>query len=246
MSSISTTALRLAVIEALAPTPLIEAGAASGWPTMAGPMVLDTGSVTHDRTTAHGAVVISVYSDEVRGAPRGDALGYDPQDLTIDLVFDVEMPIVDGDTGAVGIAACDADAAMRLDLCAAQIRRALVVSPLLVPGLVKGYGRIESRWARDADLGVRLARLTLRVSAGIDDDDWSDVTDGLPWPASAVRAVLPPTSYGAGLLDRVAAVWSPPASPVPLEEIRFGFDPDAVDAPASTDTAAVQGGIVFD
>lgn len=239
MPSLSTTALRLAVIEALAPTAMFSA-ATPLWPTLLGPRVLDSGSIPWERTTiVPGEILGSVYVDEVTGEPRGPAQSTDPQDLTVHLVIDLEIPIVDG-SGEMSLAFADGDAAAKLELAAAQIRRLLVTSPLLVPYLVRAFGRSEARWTRDGDLGVRLARMTLRLAVEIDDDDWDAVTDGLPSPASMVAAALPPGSYGAALLAAIAATWVVPDDPTPLTEIRFAFGPET---PATFEDGEVQGAV---
>ncbi len=241
MPSLSTTALRLAVIEALAPTAMFAADDPA-WPTLLGPRVLDCGSIPWDRSTpVPGEILGAVYVDEVVGEPRGAAQSYDPQFLTVHLIVDLEIPIVDG-SGAMTPAAGDADATAKLEVAAAQIRRLLVTSPLLVPSLVRGYGRAETRWTRDPDLGVRLARLTLRLAIEIDDDDWGDMADGLPQPAASVAAALPSDSYGAAILSAVAATLTTPDDPSPLTRIRFAFGPDA---PAIFEEGEVQGAVTF-
>lgn len=239
MASLSTTALRLAVIEALAPTALFTA-VDPAWPTLLGPRVLDCGSIPWERSTpTPGEILGSIYVDEVVGEPRGPAQSYDPQTLTVHLIVDLEIPIVDG-SGAMGIGTADGDATAKLELAVAQIRRLLVTSPLLVPRLVRAYGRTETRWTRDPELGARLARLTLRLAIEIDDDDWDDVTDGLPSPASTVAAALPVGSYGAALLAAIAATWATPDDPAPLTEIRFAFGRTA---PATFEEGEVRGAV---
>lgn len=244
MASISTTALRLAAIEALAPTDLILAGATTGWPTVLGPRIFDSGATTHDRVPSNpGDLIAAVYTDEMRGDPRGEEYGYAPQDLIVDLVFDLEIPIL-GEDGSLLVALADADASAKLELAAAQIRRVLARSPLLVPRLVKSFGRIEARWTRDPDLGVRLARLTLRIPCAIDDDDWEEATDGLPSPASLVAAAMPAASYGAGILAQIAAAWTDPAELPRLAEIRLGLAVGAeAEAPSDVEAAAVRAAV---
>lgn len=240
MASLSTTALRLAVVEALAPTPLFDASTPN-WPTLLGPRVLDSGSVPWGRTVIDpGFVLGSVYVDETRADPPSDEHGYDPEYIEVGLVIDLEIPIVDG-ADEMGIGAADADAVAKLELAATQIRRVLATSPLLVPRFVRGYRRFETRWDRDPELGVRLSRLMLRITVVIEDDDWDDVEGGLPAPASHVFAALPPGSYGGAVLAAIASTWEAPSDPTPLETVVFGFGPTMPDTLADAPVRGVVG-----
>lgn len=241
MASISSTALRLAAIEALAPHALLTEPAPV-WPTLAQGRVIDSGSTPIDRTDpTAGAAIISVYSDEAKGHPRGEAYGLDPQDLVIDLIFDIEIVTIED--GMLVVGQTDADAAAKLDLMAAQIRRVLTrgATAEAFRRLAKAFGPIDARGTRHPEMQAPLARLTLRIPVHVDDDDWDDVTEGLPSPASLIRPLLPVGSYGATLLAALADLHVAPDDPTPLEIIHFGFgDP----VPETVETAPVHGTIV--
>ncbi len=245
MASISTTALRLAAIESLAPSDFYGDPAAI-WPTLVEGRVYDSGAVPFDRSIDEGGpgpgrVQVAVYADEARGAPRGESFGLAPQDLTIDLVFDVEIPVIE--SGEWGVGETDAAGAALLEVATAQIRRVLAVGATgtVFRRLAKAFGPIEARWSRHPELGVRLARLTMRLPVDIDDDDWSDVIDGLPAPSHRLRPLLPAASYGRAILDRVAATWTAPPDPSPLAQIRFGLGLGA--PPATLAGAAIAGAV---
>jgi hypothetical protein len=222
--TIAATVLRLAVIEALAPHAEL-ASDDPQWPTLAGAQIADSGLYITDRTSVDRAeVAISVSIDEIRGLERAESYGLARQDLDVVLICDAEIGVIDG-SEADAVGASPAEAAAKLEATIAQIRYALTLGAtgVIFRRLAKAMPSFHARASREPGSAVPLMRLTLSATVTIDDDDWTDVVDGLPAPAHGVRDLFAADGYAAAVLAALAALWRAPADPTPLEIIHLGF-----------------------
>ncbi|WP_128292002.1 hypothetical protein [Afifella aestuarii] len=242
MTALSVTALRLAAIEALAPTAAIAAG--SGFPTIAGSHVYDTRSVPVDALApdAPPALTIGVYAEETEGVRRGDGSASHNEFLSVDLTFELELAVIDSFDGEPGVGnpATDAAAAVQLEFLASQIRYVLLVSQAGYPfrRICKAVSRTRTVPFRLPELAVRLARLTMVMACEIDDDEWSDAPGELPEPLAGFAAGLPDGSYARDVCDQIAAAWPGQETPPQLQEIRFGL---GAERPDTFDDAPLRG-----
>lgn len=241
MPSLSVTALRLAAVETLAPWAAVEAG--TGYPTLAGRRVFDSRAVSmEDMGDGSRAPAIGVYTEESRGDRRGEAAPSSPKDLTVDLVLELELAVVDEFDGEVTIGnpVSDPQAEAELDFMAAQVRRLLEREPggALFRSICKAVQQVRVSPFRVTELGVRLSRRTMTLTCLIDDDEWSD-EGGLPEPLKTLSAKLPDGSYGRMVLDRIAAAIAPTVRD-PLDALRLGFGMGET-APETPEDGDIQG-----
>lgn len=241
--SLAALALRLAAVEALCPTAALAADPIGPFPTVAGARVGDTYGRPIDRMGEAGRLpLISVFTEDANGRPRGDGDAASPYFETTTLVVEIEVNELDGsDTDMVPATSADAEAL--LDLMAAQVYRALAFGPtgVLFRQVRRQIVSIRRTPLRDPIDGIRFARKTLAIEVAHDGDDWSDVLAGtatLPQPLATVAAGLPAGSYGTGIIAALGPMVAPASSPEALEEIRIGLSIAAL--PASIAAAPIQ------
>ena len=213
-------ALRLAVIEALAPTAAIASGA--GFPTLAQHRVYDSRAISSADLEAGAAFTpsLSVYTEDVRIARRGDnatsAIGFARADLVIiaelaEVARDENGAEIIGEDGSLATdAVINGDAGMQLVLEAltAQVRAVLVRHPSGggLRRIMKAAPEIRIEPFRLPQFGVRFARNVMTVTVEIADDRFDDAA-GLPEPLRTVAAELPEGSYAKGRLTQLAAAF---------------------------------------
>ncbi|MBZ8133229.1 hypothetical protein [Afifella sp. IM 167] len=247
MATLSMTALRLAAIETLAPTAAVEGKIP--FPTIAGNNYFDSRSVSLGELDpqSDGAICVGVYCDRMGGESRGASAPAHPAWITADLVFEMEVAVIDrfDDEDAVANPATDEAAAARLEFLASQIRFALLKrrDPALFRGLLREITETRSDQFRMPEIGVRLARRTMVMSCQIADDRWSDTPGELPEPLKSLAATLPEGSYGRPICVRLAEAWAGQDAAGPLEGIDIGL---GAETPESVPAAALQGRVETD
>lgn len=227
--SLATLALRLAIVEALAPAAEV-AAANPTWPTIAKHRVFDSAagvrSPSEDPTAR--LVTVAVYSVDAEADARGEHYGFDAAltNSTIAIECDVTVLAQEGDDIEEGIVASDPASEAILDLVAGQIVHCLELGPTGA-----AYREIRTRLTgvaemgmRDETTGARYARRTLRLTIAHPGDDWSTWrVGGLPWPASLVASLVPTNGYAGAILAQVAAALGDPAALTPLDGIDMGL-----------------------
>lgn len=245
MSLLGATAVRLGAREALCPTASVQAGDAGVFPTIAGRYVYDSRSIPIDQVKRSKEPVptLSVYTETVRGVPRGNAQGSAPAEFTVDLVIEAEIAVYVPKAGAsdegVGWASSDASGEMLLDFLVAQARQTIVdaVGTGTLRRIVKRIVEFEAMPLRDFVSGSRINRRTLRMRCEVGDDAWNRA-GGLPEPLASLRESLADGAYAVEQLDRIAAAIPAAPARVPLAEIRMtlgGIDGTAAEPPAEAD-----------
>lgn len=236
-------ALRLAAVEALCPAAALAGEPGATFPTLAGPLVYDSYADIQPKLPTSGHVpIIAVFTEDASGERQGgkrSADGASPFVQETNLVFEVEVDIVRKDDNGepeLGLAATDPEAEAMLDLMGSQILRTLHLSPIFRKVIVSIDGW-QATGLRES-LGIRLARMQLRVMVSHFADDWRDAAP-LPAPLSTVAAMLPAGSYGAGIIAMVQSTIVTPPAPTLLEVIRFGLS--IGDPPDDVESAPIQG-----
>lgn len=232
------TALRLAVIEALAPHAL--AGTTDAvWPTMADDCVLDS-TIEMDAVEDHEADLdrrkprVAVFADEAKTEGLGTALdvmfdGDGREKVT--LAFEIMVPAVirvDDRHWIVPAAGTDAMAESFLDMIEEQIRQRIAEGRMHEP-LCLVLDRVDeitsSPW-RDADLDTRLSARRIEMSCIVRQGGrWpapgATGLDALPSPLCEVAKALPEGSYGRKVCDTLAAALGDRAVFPALTDIRL-------------------------
>lgn len=231
------TAVRLALIEALAPTAAIANG--SGYPTLAGKRVLDSRQVALTDLDGDGETpVIGVYSAEAESVRRGDASGVTDRAATagIELVVELAVRANQGDAAfADARPSNDAEGEMLLSAIVAQIRRTIETGPegavfrKVTKGAVISFSSMPHVLP---EIGVRLARRFVSIDVEVRDDQ-HDPSGGLPEPLATLDSVLPEGSYAKARLADLAAKFAA-QSPAPLEGVTVDVA-DRDDAAAGVD-----------
>jgi hypothetical protein len=233
--SLSRTALRLAVIEALAPTP--QAGVATIWPTLAARNVFDSDVGPVPATDAEGCVPrIEIYTDDSKIERLEGQRSLDTSsdgEQTVSLALELFIPgrgLDEAGNEIVSLTArTDALAEGMLDLLSAQIdatiNRARMDGPLRL--VLTSIRKIETRGWRDGDTDVRIASHRLEYEMVLHKQGPIPATgtgfDRLPSPLREVATELPENSYGAGVcLALAAAITSPEALPA-LQAVRMNM-----------------------
>lgn len=218
-------ALRLAAIEALAPTAALVAG--TGYPTLAGRAVFDSQAPSvNDLDDAKAwTPTLAVYSRSARAQRRGDAAALDDTEATATLEIVAELSVLAKDEDGIYVdaaAGSDADARMVLEALLAQVRRVLMHAPegAVFRGLTRGIDRIDYEPFAVPELGLRWQRITMVIAVALRDDCLTDAA-GLPEPLASLAAKLPAGSYAkarlAFLADQFAAVTRQPLKTVTFE-----------------------------
>lgn len=235
---LSRTALRLAMVETLAPFALYPAVDAE-WPTLAQGRVFDSDIGPAPATEAEARLPrVAVYTDDgviERGGE--DIVTPFHAETQVTLAFEIFMPGTAVDEHGMPLAAVaaptDALAEAMLELIGAQIHAAVEFSRMSGPlaGVLSRIRRIETRGWRDADTDVRLSSHRLEYEVTIPSQRGmvtiaalpvdAPLYARLPWPLCVVAAGLPEGSYGRAVCDALAAVIGNPATLPALADLRF-------------------------
>lgn len=233
-------ALRLAAIEALAPTAAIASG--QGFPTMALHHVYDSRAISSAELEHEVAYTpsLSVYTEDTRVARRGDSapnvIGFARTDLVIvaelaELACDEAGEVL---RDSAGTAATDAvingDPGMHLVLAAlvAQVRAVLLHAPRGAGfrRVLKSVQEIRIEPFGLPQYGIRFMRQVMTIGCEIADDQYSDAA-GLPEPARSVARDLPDQSYAKSRLLRLAEAFAATTRPQ-LEALGLHVTADGV------------------
>lgn len=210
---LAASALRLAVIEALAPTAAIEGSAP--FPTLAGWRVFDSAAITPDKLEPGQpwTPCLSVYTNGAtitrRGASATSSIGEAEVDLVI--VIDLAEAAQDENGAETAGVLVDGDAAaeLTLDALAAQVRRVIVQMPQgqIARRLMKAALTISLERMTLPQFDVRFARYVMTAHCAIADDKFTD-EPGLPEPLATLAAALPTGSYAKAKLIELAATFA--------------------------------------
>ncbi|UNJ22050.1 tail tube terminator protein [Microcystis phage vB_MweS-yong2] len=248
--SLSHTALRLAVVEALAPHACFEGGNAR-WPTAARGRVMDSmiAPVAGTEEDARSPL-IAVYVDDAKREGYGSAPDAQIEGrLEVTLVFEVVVPVVrqqkDGQTVLDAPGDSDPLAEGLLDLLCEQIDQTLGDARLWPPLSLALFamGPQESRPWTDADAGLRLSARRLEYPCHVPRTARFPTSGAglalLPDPLRSVALALPPPSDGRAICEAMAAGLGPAADlGQPLTELRLSLRFDRSEgstAPAEAD-----------
>ncbi len=221
MTALAATALRWAAIEALSPT------GAAVFPTIAGNHFYDSRMTIIDdlQGDERAAPHVGVFTDKLNQQSRGNAAAMDSQTGTIDLVFEIEVAVLDrtDGQGGVGTLSMDVLPALELDMLGSQILQVLEngQTGALFRRVCKQIGSQVSETTVVPDIGLRLARTTLTLGCEMDGDCWA--VNGLPEPLAMVVNGLPPASPFVPLANSIIArltATTAADSGVPLTEIQ--------------------------
>lgn len=211
------TAVRLALVEALAPTAAIASDA--GFPTLAGKRVLDSRQVAlTDLDGGEETPVIGVFSAEAESIRRGEAAGVDDRAATVSIEVVVELAVKQNDNDgafADARASNDAEAEMLLSAIVAQIRRTIETAPegaifrKVTKGSVIKFSSVPHVLP---EIGVRMARRFVSIEVEVR-DDCHNADGGLPEPLATLDAALPAGSYAKGQVAAIAAMFGPHTLP---------------------------------
>jgi hypothetical protein len=235
--SLARTALRLATMEALAPTVCLNG--AAPWPTLAGKHVFDSRLDPLEDLNPHESLpVVCVYTDHEEDY-AGQKKGGPPFRQVVDLVFEISVVArvpSDADPQVFELAYPETDAEMEasLDLLEAQIKFVLLYHPGgKIWQDVTGRKVTDPRSVphRSSEEGVRLARRTVTWKVEIPEDCFDPAPivnptglDRLPQKLRGVIKALAATSYGAKIGQGLAL--GAPVMPLaqPLGKILSGLD----------------------
>lgn len=231
--SLNRTALRLAVLEALAPHAQYSAGSPA-WPTLAMGNVSDSDEILPLGAQALQPRIV-VYVDDAKreNAATGDALlrGYGTDEVTLALEVIVPQVVKDEAGNELAVAAAsDSIAESILDLIGDQIEHRLQWARMdgLLVHVLSGVRKTESRPWRDADTDIRLAARRFEFECMIfSTGAWPvDVTgfDKLPFPLDRVAKALPSGSHGANVCTTLAALINAPETFAAFNEMRLAFN----------------------
>lgn len=235
-------ALRLATVEALAPT------GASVFPTLAGDRVYDTALPVFDLTTATERFgFIQITTEDASAKPAGTGRDIDlAREERVRLAIEITYarPIVDG----IVTLSFEADAVSTamLDYFEWQVLAALDLARRNGGALslaVLNFEESASEQAWDADLAVPLAVRRLTIECRIPRLGTANAAgtgfDRLPSPLREVALALPPGGYGAAIATQLAALIAAETAPEPLQTLGLTatlIGQAATDTPAATAT----------
>ena len=250
--SLGRTALRLAVIEALAPFALHDEASPS-WPTFAEARVLDSTIELDDMGSAERrAPRLAVFVDEAKTETLGTGLDVQAGDASerVTLAFEIMVPAVVRENSEVWVlpaAGTDAMAEGFLDMLEEQIRQrisdARMSEPLCL--VLDRIDEITSNPWRDPDLDMRLSARRVEFSCLIRHGRrWPAPAEtglaALPSPFREVAQALPAGSYGRKVCDTIAAALGDRSVFPELAEIRLAarLQRSEGDAPAPAPDAS--------
>lgn len=231
--SLSRTALRLAVVEALCPYAQ-NIAAEPVWPTFAGKQVYDSqiSSVALAEATALPVIVVSV--DAAKTDPHGSA-----QDVTLagdgketaTLAFEIMVPVTVGEGAAASVelvGPTDAAAKAFLEMIEDQILQRIGDARMDGPlrHVLDAIMEIDSQPYGDADAGILLSATRLELKCQIRQRErWPAPTqtglDRLPDPLRSVAQALHPQSYGGEIAAGIADLLGNPAVFPALNDLRL-------------------------
>lgn len=208
---LSAEAMRLAAVEALAPTSAILAG--GPFPTMAAEKVFDSQGIRFE-DLADGVDFtpsIALYTDDSRVTRSGDGAssvtGFASATLTV--VCELSVGITEeGDPYADAMASNDPLARLTLGALCSQVRQTLVRGPTseAFRRVVRSVDEIRTDQFALPDMGLRWMRNTMRFSCSIADDEFTDAA-GLPQPIRRLMDALPADSYAVAKLQALHALF---------------------------------------
>lgn len=255
-------ALRMAAIEALAPSDAIEAD--GPFPTIAGPRVYDSRQAPIDGADdIEGQPILIVYTEMqdfrpyASGSTRPD---YTQVQLIVEMMIAstgiVTVQLPDGSTqdiGTLDAPIMEAKHEALLDLLEATVRRRLEAVYDASPegqrfrAIAAGFAHVESVPARDDSRTVRLAARTLTFHTKIKMDGWPDPSlnpatptglDALPEPLRSLAKALPASSPALETCASIAALLANPAALTPLSTIVVSTNADRSSPPSPADVTA--------
>lgn len=249
------TALRLAVIETLAPYAQ-ERLANPAWPTFAGRQVFDTQiSPTALADVEPTTPLIVVMTDETSVKANGDdvTVAWSAAPELVMLAFEIMVPVAvqSGDTVEMQAAGpTDAAAEATLDLIEDQIQQRLHDGRMngLLRLVLSKIGEVESHPYRDGDTETRLSARRLELSCSVLRGElWPAAPpsgpqpfDYLPAPLADVARELPVGSYGHKIATMLGSLIGRPADFPALNEMRLAINlkRDGSDTPAPSPDAS--------
>ncbi len=250
--SLSHLALRIAVIEALAPAAQY-AAAVPVWPTLARGRVVDSQIEAEPATEAEARTpLIVVYTDDAKREGYGSAPdvfdGAETVTLAIEILVPVLVEVEQGVTQFLPAAATDARAEAWLNLMVQQVSETLDRSRMdgVLRHVLIAIGKIESRPWTDAQTSLRLSARRIEcecaVRAATALQPGLTGLDRLPSPLSEVAKELPANAYGRAIANDLAALLSPAPADFPaLNDIRLAVNltrSDGSAEPPAADPAA--------
>lgn len=224
--------LRLAAIESLAPFPAI--GIGEGFPTLAKGRVYDSrrppiDDMDRDRDFTP---VLSLFTRKSESARRGSGQGSVSRNgrAMLEVVAELAIaatdpePVPGGQPGEFvdALASDDPQAKITLATLCAQVRYVLTEGPTgaIFRKACLAIDGLEEEGFAVPELGLRWHRTTMLFDCQIPDDSFQ-ANGGLPQPAASIAAMLPPGSYAAAILARLAGQFGA-ADPLPkIEAIAF-------------------------
>lgn len=253
--SLSRLALRLAAVEALCPSALVETGP---WPTWAGNRVYDSRiapiSDANDwrdfLTAIDGKPLISLYTEEHESVPTDGEYPADREfvELYAEIMIAAGATVeVDGQqVGSIEAPVTDALHEAMLDMIEQQVRNLLdpmsEAAPALMVRVAWEMHHVKSVPMRDAvnrqskqaartiyfKMRVKHAQPFGRPKPG----EPADIA-GLPEPLKSVALAVEPSSPAGQLVRQIATGQPPQPKPVPLNDIRFATNLNRDAAPTN-------------
>jgi hypothetical protein len=249
------TALRLAVMETLAPFAQ-ERLPNPAWPTFAGRYVFDTQIGPNALADVDPtAPVIVVMTDETSVKADGDdvTVAWSGAPQTVTLAFEIMVPVAvqDGDRAELkAVGPTDAAAEALLDLIEEQIQQRLADGRMNGPLLhvLSQIGEVQSHPWRDGDAETQLSARRLELSCSVLRGElWPSTLpddpqpfDYLPAPLAQVARALPAGSYGHKIATMLGSLIGRPADFLALNEMRLAINlkRDGSDTPPPPANAA--------
>ncbi len=247
--SLSRLALRLAVVEMLAPVDQLSSNSPR-WPTLApGDRVFDSQIGTEPVTEeARRAPMISVYTDDAKVESASGEIVYFTDGLErCTLAFEIIVPgVVQMDDGMDVLVPIETDALAEalVDTIGSQIYSVVQAARLNGPlrHVLHSVEKVESRPWRDADSDVRLSarrdEYEVRLVRSADFEPGKTGLARLPSPLRDVALELADGGYGRVLAETVAAALVDPAILPRLAELRLA---GLINRPASAPPASASG-----
>lgn len=249
------TALRLAVIEALAPF-AAENAADPAWPTFAGRQVFDTQIspiALADVDPMTPMIIVMADATVIKEDGTDVAVRSGAALMLVDLAFEITVPVsVQAEDSAAlqAVGPTDAAAEALLDLIEEQILQRLDDARMTGPlrHVLAEIRAVDSQPYRDPDTETRLSARRLELSSRVvRGKRWPKPPPGdlqpfdyLPWPMSDVARELPAGSYGHKLAIMLGSLIGRPAAFPALNELRLAANlaRGSEDAPADPPDAS--------
>jgi hypothetical protein len=234
--SLSHLALRIAVIEALAPAAQYAAGTPV-WPTLAQGRVVDSQIESEPATEQEARTpLIVVYTDDAKregygSAPDAVIDGRETVTLALEILVPVLVEVQPGVPQVLPAAATDARAEAWLNLISQQVGETLDRARMdgVLRHVLITFAKVESRPWTDAQTSLRLSARRIEfeclVRAATKLKPGLTGLDRLPSPLSEVAKELPANAYGRAIATDLAALLSPaPAGFPALNDIRLAVN----------------------